>query len=85
MSAEALRQIESLLPHLTPAEREHLLKELATGPSPPTVAADPLYGSWKGKVPEDFDVEGAIREVRDAWKEELEEFHGPGAEEPPGG
>lgn len=32
-----------------------------------------LYGIWRGSVPEDFDAESAIREVRQEWTSELDE------------
>jgi len=34
----------------------------------------PLYGIWKGKFPEDANIDEALQEIRNQWQEELEEF-----------
>jgi hypothetical protein len=31
----------------------------------------PLYGIWKGKFPEDFDVEAELKELRAGWEGRL--------------
>jgi hypothetical protein len=33
-----------------------------------------LYGIWKGKVPDDFDIDAALYEIRHEWEKEIEEF-----------
>jgi hypothetical protein len=32
-----------------------------------------LYGLWKDMVPEDFDVDAALKEIRSAWLEDMKE------------
>jgi hypothetical protein len=32
-----------------------------------------LYGIWKGKLPEEADIDGGLREIRSQWKEDFEE------------
>jgi hypothetical protein len=33
----------------------------------------PLYGVWKGKFPEEADIDDALQEIRSRWCEEIEE------------
>ncbi|HSE82994.1 MAG TPA: hypothetical protein VLB01_00430 [Thermodesulfobacteriota bacterium] len=33
-----------------------------------------LYGIWKGKFPEDTDIDGALREIRNRWSKDFEEI-----------
>ena len=35
-----------------------------------------LYGMWKGKVPDDFDIDAALYEIRHEWEKEFEEIYG---------
>jgi DNA-binding response OmpR family regulator len=34
----------------------------------------PLHGIWKEKLPEDADIGGALKEVRQPWQKDFEEF-----------
>jgi hypothetical protein len=34
----------------------------------------PLYGIWRGKFPEDADIDATLKEVRNQWQEDFEEF-----------
>lgn len=38
--------------------------------SAPERTPRPLRGVWKGKFPDDFDVDEALKEIRGAWQEE---------------
>ena len=70
-----IQQIESLLEELSPdellaliehiAQRLHLREERKP---------QPLYGIWRGKFPEDADIDATLKEVRHRWQGEFEEF-----------
>jgi hypothetical protein len=34
----------------------------------------PLYGIWQGKFPEDADIDTTLKEVRQQWQEDFQEF-----------
>ena len=72
--ADKLALIESLVHELrregtTIEEVEAVTNRSAKLPVPRS-----LYGMWRSKSTPDADVEAAIREIRDEWKEELEMF-----------
>jgi hypothetical protein len=33
-----------------------------------------LYGIWRGKFPEDADIDATLKEIRHQWQEDFEEF-----------
>ena len=74
---EVLETVTEMADKLSPSEQlrlvEHLAKRLQTQKIEKKKPID-LYGSWRGKFPEDIDVEAEIREIRDEWKKELDEF-----------
>lgn len=35
-----------------------------------------LYGIWKGKFPDDFDIDAVLYEIRHEWEKEFEEIYG---------
>lgn len=75
MSSSALNQIEALLDNLTREEQLRLIEEIADRlRQAETRQSQSLYGILKGKVPEDFDVDQALKEIRSEWLEELEEM-----------
>lgn len=43
---------------------------LVIAPVAPTVATPSLAGRWQAYFPADFDVEGALREIRSEWEKE---------------
>lgn len=72
-----LEEVAAQADKLSPSEKIRLVKHLAI--SLENVALEKkktqkLYGAWKGKFPEDFDVEAAIREIRDEWKKKFEDL-----------
>jgi hypothetical protein len=72
-----LEEVTTLADKLSPTEKIKLVKHLAISLEKiPLERKKPqdLYGSWKGKVDEDADIEAVIREIRDEWKKELDEF-----------
>lgn len=75
MSQSPRQQIEALLDALTREEQLRLIEDIAVRlRQTETRQPQSLYGIWKGKVPEDFDVDQALREIRSEWLEELEEM-----------
>lgn len=75
MSTTKLEQIEALLEDLSREEQLTLIKHIARrlcqseGCKP-----QPLYGIWKGKFPEDVNIDETLQEIRNQWQEDLEEF-----------
>ena len=74
---DVLEKVTEMADRLSPTEQlrlvEHLAKRLRTQ-SLGTKKPINLYGSWRGKFPEDVDIEADIREIRDEWKKELDEL-----------
>lgn len=72
-----LEQVTQLADRLSPPEQLQLVEHLARRLRSQTLEAKKplnLYGSWRGKFPEDADIETALREIRDEWKKELDEL-----------
>lgn len=69
MSALRLSEIESLAMQLDPADRRRLLERLSQSvqdtPRPPR----DLYGAWRGKFPAEFDLDAALQEIRNQWRQ----------------
>jgi len=67
MSSWALRHIESLLDELTLSEQAELIEQLARrikfAALPASAKSQDLYGAWKGKFPEEIDLDTALREI----------------------
>jgi hypothetical protein len=78
MSAAALSQIEALFDQLTPEEQlkalDRLNFRLHEVPAGHELPPGPLRGILKGRVPEDFDIDAALHEIRTEWLKELDEF-----------
>ncbi len=74
---EVLETVTEMADRLSPSEQlrlvEHLAKRLQTKSSDKKKPQS-LRGIWKGKFPEDIDIEADIREIRDEWKKEFDEF-----------
>jgi len=75
-----LEHIAQLAEQLSPEEQlrlvEHLAQHLRENAGVNTAQRTPrdLYGIWRGRVPDDFDVESALQEIRQEWTHELDEF-----------
>jgi len=76
MNSNNRDQIEALLETLSRDELlaliEHIARRLRQGEER---KPQPLYGIWKGKFPEDVDVDTALKEIRQQWQEDFGEFH----------
>jgi hypothetical protein len=76
MSESMLEQVKRMAQGLSLGDRMTLVDELAH--SLGQESADDqrrkplsLRGSWRGKFPEDFDIDSALHEIRHEWEEEL--------------
>ena len=74
MSSMAMRQVESLLDELSVSEQAELIEQLARrirlAASPINAQPQDLYGAWKDKLPEDVELDTALREIRQEWETE---------------
>jgi hypothetical protein len=68
-------QIEALLDELSRDELlaliEHIARRLRLREER---KPQPLYGIWRGKFPEDADIDATLKEVRHQWQGDFEEF-----------
>ncbi len=74
---QILKEVTALADKLSPSEKIRLVKHLAISLENSTLEKkqpQSLYGSWKGKFPEDFDVEKEIREIRGEWKKKFDDL-----------
>jgi hypothetical protein len=70
-----IQQIEALLEELNPDELlaliEHIARRLRLHEQR---KLQPLYGIWRGKLPEETDIDATLTEVRHQWQEDFREF-----------
>ena len=66
-------QIDTLLETLNREELLTLLEKTAQRLRQVERKPQPLYGVWKGKFPEEANIDDALREIRSQWREESEE------------
>lgn len=82
MVAPNVDKLERLAMELAPEERRELVRRLASSVGQDALPARrpprSIGGMLRGKVPEDFDIEAAVREIRDEWKAELDAMGGDG-------
>ena len=74
---QIMEEVTALADKLSPSEKIKLVKHLAISLEKTTFEKkkpQDLRGIWKGKFPEDFDVEAEIREIRDEWKKKFEDL-----------
>ncbi|MEP7336390.1 MAG: hypothetical protein ABI977_01380 [Acidobacteriota bacterium] len=72
-----LEYVERLASQLSPQDQRSLVARLEhqlyvaglNGKQPRS-----LWGIWKGKMPEDIDLDAELYEIRHEWEKELEEF-----------
>jgi len=66
-------QIDTLLETLNREELLTLIETIAQRLRQAERKPQPLYGVWKGKFPEDANIDEALQEIRSQWREESEE------------
>jgi hypothetical protein len=70
---KVLEHIKNLTHSLTPKQRAELASYLdATHSTPVKKQPISLRGIWKGKFPDDADLDALLVEIRNEWKDELE-------------
>jgi len=74
MNAEIATKMDRLLDQLSVEDQldlvERLAQRLRLTLRPTTSEAEPtaLLGLWRGAFPEDFDLDGALSEIRQGWQ-----------------
>jgi hypothetical protein len=74
---QALEEVTTLADKLSPSEKIKLVKHLAISlENIPFEKKKPqsLRGVWKGKFPENQDVEKDLREIRNEWNKKFEDL-----------
>ena len=75
MSQATITTIEKLIPELSLQEQllifERLAQRLRYTMQQPSQPQD-LYGIWRDFVPEDFDLDMALQDIRQGWQNEWE-------------
>lgn len=76
MSESTLEQVKRMAQSLSLGDRVTLVEELAHGLAQETAgdqrtAPQSLRGSWRGRFPDDFDIDSALHEIRHEWESEL--------------
>lgn len=80
MSQITLEYVEQLSGQLPIEDQrtlsEHLKAKLSNGSAVADGERKPqdLFGLWRGAIPEELDVDAALKEIRHEWEKELEEF-----------
>ena len=72
--SDFLQSVEQLAMSLSPDERRELVERLTRSlhlPSPPRKRGD-LYGVFRHALPQDIDLDKALREIRTQWHEDFE-------------
>jgi hypothetical protein len=70
MDRSSLAEVERLAFELPTEQQFQLLEHLAIHlrHAAPAVGPQDLYGAWKGRFPDDFDVDSALAEIRSGWQ-----------------
>lgn len=74
--AITVQDIETLVAQLSLNDQLVLMEHLAQNIRQNTEKKTPsdICGLWKKKLPEDFDLDATLREIRNAWKEDFPEL-----------
>jgi hypothetical protein len=89
MARATLEEVTEMADQLSPEEKrsliEYLARQVQTGDQASPVTADlplekppkSLRGIWAGRVPDDFDIDAVLHEIRHEWEKELPELLDP--------
>lgn len=72
MSADVLTRLRPLLTKLSREEKQELVDVLSRELAQPRADHVEVAGMWKGRVPEDVDIDEPLREIRQEWLKELD-------------
>ena len=75
MQTTKQEQVDTLLATLSREELLTLIEKIAQRLRQVERTPQPLYGVWKGKFPEEADIDDTLQEIRSQWREEIEESH----------
>ena len=75
MQTTKQEQVDTLLATLSREELLTLIEKIAQRLRQVERKPQPLYGVWKGKFPEEADIDDALQEIRSQRHEEIEEPH----------
>jgi hypothetical protein len=73
MQTTKQEQVDRLLENLNREELLTLIEKITQRLRQVERKPQPLYGIWKGKFPEEADIDDALQEIRSQWHEEIEE------------
>ena len=66
-----IRELERLALALPAEERRELIQRLAQSLSERSGSSGrDLFGIWRGRFPDSFDVDAALREIRGQWRDD---------------
>jgi len=76
MSQETLTKVTQMALELEPDEQLALVEGLARSlrRNGKQKERKSLYGIWRDKFPEDFDIDNALKEIRSEWETEMDEL-----------
>jgi hypothetical protein len=75
MQTTKQEQVDMLLATLSREELLTLIEKIAQRLRHVERRPQQLYGVWKGKFPEEADIDDALQEIRSQWRQETEEPH----------
>jgi hypothetical protein len=75
MQTTKQEQVDMLLATLSREELLTLIEKIAQRLRQVERKPQPLYGVWKGKFPEEADIDNILQEIRSQWCGEIEEPH----------
>ena len=73
MQTTKQEQVDKLLESLNREELLTLIEKITQRLRQVERKPQSLYGIWKGKFPEEADIDDALQEIRSQWHEEIEE------------
>ena len=73
MQTTKQEQVDKLLESLNREELLTLIEKITQRLRQVERKPQPLYGIWKGKFPEEADIDDDLQEIRSQWHEEIEE------------
>jgi hypothetical protein len=78
MSKAIFDYVTKLAEQLSFEERQELIERLSQPVQSTSAQTVDLYGAWRGKFPQEIDIDEPLKEIRSSWQSEWreEEFRG---------